>query len=498
MVFFADRSRIYLVLFYLILSLLCLAWVVREDGAPLTVLAYAVALLVLILATYAPLLRIIAQATGQASPINELSYFSAFMDLIRHIHHLLEVDDVLRLVNSTLHERVYITTTHYWLSAELPSVLISERGDEPRGALRSWPLSHAYPFDLIMFEKEIRKAAKVCTLSDASPFLKTVFAATNTNLLLPVIQDEQVLAVLLLGRADNHKAYSEVEIQAYSYLVNQLTLILDRIRVYAKVLQKTAMDHAEKLQVMQSLSANIAHEMRTPLSGIRASISGIEEYLPQLLESHLWCMEHAKDQFPVIRDSHLNVLTSTPRRIKLMIDQANTVIDMLLMNLRENSLDRKQFNAISARDIIEQAIDRYPFKSGQREKLSLDLGEDFRFLGIESLCIYVFFNLLKNAFYSIQSAQKGDIHISLRRLGGEGKIYFRDTGLGISPEILAKIFDGFFTTKQEGTGAGLAFCRRTAENFNGSITCNSEPNRYAEFVLTLPLIKDVAHSSGID
>jgi signal transduction histidine kinase len=503
MSFFADRNRIYLALFYLLLSLVCLSWVVSKDGTPLTLLAYAVVLLALILTTHASLLRIIAQATGQSSPINELSYFSAFIDLIRNIHHLLEVDDVLRVVNTTLRERVYVTTTHYWLGAELPSALLKRRGGEVpgaerTGALRSWPEPHVYPVDMVAFAKEVLKTNKVLTLAEASPYLKEVFTATNTNLLLPVIQNEQVLAVLLLGRADNHKAYSEVEMQAYSYLANQLTLILDRIRVYAKVLQKTAMDHAEKLQVMQSLSANIAHEMRTPLSGIRASISGIEEYLPQLLDSHLWCMEHAKEQFPVIRDSHLNVLTSTPRRIKLMIDQANTVIDMLLMNLRENSLDRKQFNAISARDIIEQAIDRYPFKSGQREKLSLDLGEDFRFLGVESLCIYVFFNLLKNAFYSIQSAQKGEIHISLRRIGGEGKIYFRDTGLGISQEILAKIFDGFFTTKQEGTGAGLAFCRRTAETFNGSITCHSEPNRYAEFVLTLPLIKDATHGSSID
>jgi signal transduction histidine kinase len=230
--------------------------------------------------------------------------------------------------------------------------------------------------------------------------------------------------------------------------------------------------------------------MRTPLSGIRASISGIEEYLPQLLECYESCSERERNQFPPIRESHLGVLTNTPPRIKLMIDQANTVIDMLLMNLRENALDRKQFNVIQAAGIIEQAVDRYPFKSGQREKLHLDLSQDFNFLGIESLCIYIMFNLLKNAYYSLQAAQKGELTIRLHRDGKEGVIRFRDSGLGIEPAVISRIFDGFFTTKQEGTGAGLAFCKRTIESFNGSIVCNSVPREFAEFIIRLPLFNE--------
>ncbi|MES2606448.1 MAG: HAMP domain-containing sensor histidine kinase, partial [Pseudomonadota bacterium] len=224
---------------------------------------------------------------------------------------------------------------------------------------------------------------------------------------------------------------------------------------------------------------------------VREDVAGIEEYLPQLLESHQWCAEHEKGKFSPIRESHMGVLTNTPRRIKLMIDQANTVIDMLLMNLRENALDRKQFNVISAAEIIEQAVDRYPFKSGQREKLHLSLAEDFNFLGIESLCIYIMFNLLKNAYYSLQGAQKGDITITLQRKDKEGIIRFRDTGQGIDPATLARIFEGFFTTKQEGTGAGLAFCKRTVESFNGTITCSAAPKEYAEFVISLPIYAGV-------
>ncbi|HTQ98443.1 MAG TPA: HAMP domain-containing sensor histidine kinase [Candidatus Acidoferrum sp.] len=484
---FADRNRIYLVLIYFSMSFFYIAVVLSDQQDPIPILGYMMGLIVLVVATHDTLLRIINQATGFSGGMSELSYFSAFIELSRKIHNLLEADDVLELVNATLKERVHLVQTLFFLSPDLPTQTRPVGHAGQQGALYGWPEAGPVAFPLADLDREARRRQKPVSLAEAPAALRAIFDVSNTSLMVPVIQDGNLLAVLLLGRTDNDKPYSDFEIQMFSFLANQLTIILDRIRVYAKIIHKTAMDHAEKLQVMQSLSANIAHEMRTPLSGIRASISGIEEYLPQLLECQRWCEQHAKGQFLPIRENHLNVLVNTPRRIKLMIDQANTVIDMLLMNLRENALDRKQFNIISATNIIEQAVDRYPFKTGQREKLHLDLERDFSFLGIESLCIYIFFNLLKNAYYSLQGAQKGEITIALQQRGHEGVIRFRDTGLGIDSAIIDRIFEGFFTTKQEGTGAGLAFCKRTIESFNGSITCESVPREYAEFVITLPI-----------
>ena len=65
-------------------------------------------------------------------------------------------------------------------------------------------------------------------------------------------------------------------------------------------------------------------------------------------------------------------------------------------------------------------------------------------------------------------------------------IYFRDTGLGIGEDELEKIFDGFFTTKEGGTGAGLAYCKRTIQNFHGKIECESVVGEYCEFKISLP------------
>jgi signal transduction histidine kinase len=485
-----DRNRLYLVLVYFSLSFFYITLILSEEQDPVPLLGYIVGLIFVIVTSHDTLLRIISQATGHLNYASELQFFTAFIELNRKIHNFLDVDDVLLLVNDTLKARVQVRRTVYLLSSEIPareSAYLSEDSDLQ---LRHWPDQKTWHFHTADFEAELlEQSGKVISLAEASPLLTQAFTETSTGLLVPVTQNGKVLCVILLGRSVNDKPYTAFEYQMYGYLANQLSIILDRIRIYAKILQKTAMDHAEKVQVMQSLSANIAHEMRTPLSGIRASISGMEEYLPDLLRSYDYCVRHLPDQFPPIRENHLNTLQGTPRRIKLMIDQANTVIDMLLMNLRENALDRRQLNPCSAANIVEQAVDRYPFKSGERDKLYLDLDKDFTFLGIESLCIYILFNLLKNAFYSLQSAQKGHITIRLERGERYNKLIFRDSGLGIAPEVADKVFDGFFTTKSDGTGAGLAFCKRTVLNFDGNMDVNSVLGEYAEFVISLPVYR---------
>ncbi len=105
---------------------------------------------------------------------------------------------------------------------------------------------------------------------------------------------------------------------------------------------------------------------------------------------------------------------------------------------------------------------------------------------------------MKNALYSIRSAKKGKIYLSLDtevitnefELGQKANvIYFRDTGAGIEQETLEKIFDSFFTTKEGGTGAGLAYCKRTIESFKGKIECDSVVGEYCQFRIVLPEVK---------
>ena len=112
--------------------------------------------------------------------------------------------------------------------------------------------------------------------------------------------------------------------------------------------------------------------------------------------------------------------------------------------------------------------------------------------------IYVIFNLLKNSLYSIRSAQKGNIVISLESdvkadmysySEKYNLICFRDTGEGADEDVINKMFNSFYTTKEGGTGAGLAYCKRTIESFKGKIECESIVGEYCEFKIYLPELK---------
>lgn len=477
-----DRRRLYLLLAYLLFGFMLaglMYWL-----APGHVWMAGIGLIPLVVLTYEPFLKLMQEGSSSVARNDEAHFFAAFIELNEQIHKLTDIDSVLISLSIALRDRIKAREALFLIDPTLASA--NEQENAP-GELIAWERARVdYQFLTEAFSQCLIKDSSIRTYDNAEPEVLAAFTETGTGIAVPVVQEGYLLAVVMIGRLDDRRPCSEFETQMYGYLANQLSIIFDRIRIYRQIMRKTALDHAEKMQVMQSLSANIAHEMRTPLSGIRASISGIENYLPELLQVYEKARKRNPASVNAIREHHLQVLQGTPDRIKLMIDQANTVIDMLLMNLRNNSLDKLEI--CMAASCIEQAVRRYPFKRGEKEKVHLELAEDFEFQGVELLFIYVIFNLLKNALYSIHSAQKGAIEIRLQRgVGGHfNQVHFRDGGAGMEPQVLAKIFDSFYTTKADGTGVGLSFCRRTLHNFGGTIQCQSVYGEYTLFTLELP------------
>jgi len=503
MKFKVNKNYLYLFLVYLSIGLLA-RYIFREQFLPGAIwqsLIFIVILVIVVL-SFEPLLKVIQQVIGGSSS-NEIGAFSKVLELNKKIQNHLDIDVVLKMLETELKELLHAEKVVLFINNSIETEGIStdtvKENNLKINQMRLWPESESAKINLDeKLTNEIISLNKIFTPNDSLPYNKDIFIQTKTNLAVPVVHNRQLLCLILISQFEKSVSYSVNQIEVLDYLANQLAIILDRIRIYQQVMLQTTMDHAEKLQVMQSICSNIAHEMRTPLSGIRASISGVEEYLPELIKAYQFGQLEKPEEFSSIRKDHLNSLMSTPGRITLMIDQANTVIDMLLMNLRERSLDDNQMNICSAKECIEQAIERYPFRSGEREMVELDISEDFKFLGIESMFIYVIFNLLKNALYSLRSAQKGKIIItseigmqagSLASNEQVNFIYFRDTGEGVEEEVVNEMFDSFFTTKEGGTGAGLAYCKRTIESFNGGIECESIVKEYCEFKISLPEMK---------
>uniref|UniRef100_UPI00119E5896 sensor histidine kinase n=2 Tax=Bacillales TaxID=1385 RepID=UPI00119E5896 len=99
--------------------------------------------------------------------------------------------------------------------------------------------------------------------------------------------------------------------------------------------------------------------------------------------------------------------------------------------------------------------------------------------------IQVLINLIRNSFQAMDQA--GVVKLSMLTAGGKAIIEVEDTGKGIAEEDLPKIFDPFYTTKEEGTGLGLSLCQKIVEDHGGKIMVHSQLNVGTVFTLTFPI-----------
>ncbi len=249
---------------------------------------------------------------------------------------------------------------------------------------------------------------------------------------------------------------------------------------------RTAILQRQRLAGMAAAAGMIAHELRTPLLGIKSGAKAIARYSPPLFQAyHL-----AKEQgllSDTLREVRLQQLEEVSTRIIGEIDYANTIIDMLLIKAGgENFLQNCILETCSMADCLAQAMARYPFKSVEEHSLVTWQG-DFMFIGSRLLMQHVLFNLLKNALYVIATAQKGEISIWTEKRDKFNTLYFKDSAIGLSRQQFSRLFNHFYTTTYMGTGLGLSFCKLVMNRFGGDIRCETQEGSYAQFILSFPV-----------
>jgi PAS domain S-box-containing protein len=241
-----------------------------------------------------------------------------------------------------------------------------------------------------------------------------------------------------------------------------------------------------RLDGMLLLSASIAHELRTPLTSIRAGVKGLVDLLPRLFDAYRQAKKYGLEVKP-ISEKVLNISQGSLERIDNSAKKAHQTIDMILMSISADENNLKRNDLCSIKQCIEAGITEYSFQPGKAGLVHLQGIEDFHFYGSEMLIKHIIFNLLRNALYFIEKVGKGEIFIETSQEGNFNKLHFKDTGQGIPPEILPKIFDRFFTEgTHQGTGVGLSFCKMVMVSLGGKIECYSQLGEYTEFVLYFP------------
>lgn len=235
-----------------------------------------------------------------------------------------------------------------------------------------------------------------------------------------------------------------------------------------------------------TVAATVAHEIRTPLSSILMQAEMLARTLPDIRRGYELAVTHGLMP-SALAPAAAKRVADLPHRIQHQVERSNKVIDLVLSSARLDHIDRSTFSRVSAAECLDDALRSYPFQQLDRNRVSVMVVNNFQFHGSSTLLEFVLFNLIKNAVYAIQVADKGGILIQVATSGATGLIRFTDTGSGIPPAVLPRIFDNFYTTKKSaGAGIGLAFCRRVMDSFGGSMRCKSVAGKYTTFEMRFP------------
>lgn len=242
----------------------------------------------------------------------------------------------------------------------------------------------------------------------------------------------------------------------------------------------------ERIDAYKYVSASIAHEMRTPLSSMYISAQGLQMYLPHLLETYQIAQD-SKLVIPQIEPRKLQILKDFPDHFISISRRSLSIVDIFLTKFGTPERQHMPLEPLSIKHCIKVALDEYPFHpESQKDLVNFNGCQDFTFNGNEPLTIHLFSNLLINSLHHISLAKKGEIRIWTSQINGFNIVHFYDNASGIKAFNLPKIFDRFYSSKEHGTGIGLAYCKRVMELFAGKITCSSVYGEYTEFQLFFP------------
>ena len=284
-----------------------------------------------------------------------------------------------------------------------------------------------------------------------------------------MLKDDEIVGIVTLGRKEV-RPFTDRQISLFRDFAAQVTIALEitrRERQYREVQNELA--HANRVLTMGQLTASIAHELRQPLGAVlndgKASLNWLTRHPPEVEEAKL-CLEEA------IKD----------------VNRASDVIDRIHRLVKKDTLRMEKLDINGAILEVISLIHSEVIKNGVT--VGTELAETLpRIQGDRVQLQQVILNLLINAIQAMGDLAEGqrELHVSTALIESEGvRVAVRDTGPGLRPQDLERLFVPFYTTKPHGMGMGLSICRSIIEDHGGRLWATRHEPRGALFLFTIP------------
>jgi signal transduction histidine kinase len=233
-------------------------------------------------------------------------------------------------------------------------------------------------------------------------------------------------------------------------------------------------EYTEQLEELSRLTGELAHELKNPLSTIKINLKLVSEDLA--------------DSNNVPSDAQSNHrLARAVRKIAVIqkeLDRLEQILDGFLKYVGKVKLQPAD---VDVNELVGDMVDFYSPQCYSRSiTVRVALYNKPLVCKVDAdMLKQIILNLFINAQQAIDAG--GELIIKTAAQNQSAVIQISDTGRGIAPEKLAKIFDAFYSSRPQGVGLGLATVKKIIEAHKGSINVDSEPGKGTQFTIKLPL-----------
>ena len=286
---------------------------------------------------------------------------------------------------------------------------------------------------------------------------------------VPLIAKGVVVGVILADNLYSGRPITEDHVKLLSLFAAQAALAIENADTYAELQMRvsqlhSAQDkivHAEKLAAVGKMAAHVAHEIRNPL----ATIGGFARSI----------LKHPENVERVKRNVHV-------------IAEESTRLESMLKGVMDFSRPSPPVLKTADLNAVAEKTFRTHVERLGASNIHADLDLDHSLPEIpfdENQIVQVLTNLIRNAGDSMPNG--GALTLRTKRQGEQALLQVMDTGSGIPPEVMERLFSPFFTTKSSGTGLGLAVTRKIVDDHGGRIDIKSQVGQGTTFSVYLPL-----------